>query len=106
MTWSEVSLGVPCSPNRHLDKLGVFRKFDIARGEVELHGFLNVRPGFRFGFASGGAPRQLGTNPREIPGLGIWLQRNSDLHSSRTVPRQQVCRALAPRLQPLRGDAV
>lgn len=82
MTWSEVSLGVPCSPNRHLDKLGVFRKFDIARGEVELNGFLNVRPGFRFGFASGGAPRQLGTNRREIPRLGITFQHDSEPHIS------------------------
>src|ERR1019366_6123613 len=34
ITWSEGSLGVPCSPNRHLEELRIFRQIDLPGRQI------------------------------------------------------------------------
>jgi hypothetical protein len=49
ITWSEVSLGVPRSPNRHLDELGILRQVEVGRLEVKTNRVFNVLMRLYFG---------------------------------------------------------
>jgi hypothetical protein len=71
---------VPRSPNRHFDKLRMHGKFDVARRKVKLYGLADVRSGLRLGFASRGAAGEFGTHRREVTGLGIAFQNDSERH--------------------------
>lgn len=76
-----MSLGVPRSPNRHLDELRISRQIDLSWRRVELYSLSDVRPGLVFGFAGGGAAGELGTYGRIIAGLGITLQNHPEGHT-------------------------
>ena len=52
LTGSELSRGVPRSPNRHLDQLRVPGQFEIAGRQIQFKGFPDVCAGFLLGFAS------------------------------------------------------
>ena len=51
MTGSAVKRGVPRSPNRDIDQLGIFRKEDLRRREIELDRLFYVVARFVFGFS-------------------------------------------------------
>ena len=82
MTWSEVSRGVPRSPNRHLDQFRVLRQFEIGGLEVQFNGFSDVCARFLLGFACGRATGEFGAHRRVVAGLGIVFQNDSERHSN------------------------
>jgi len=86
ITWSEVSRGVPRSPNRNLGELCIFRQFDIARRKVEFDSFSDVRAGFVLGFASRRATGEFGAHRRVVTGLGIMFQNDSECHTNSIGP--------------------
>lgn len=51
ITWSEVNLGVPCSPNCDLDQLRIFRQIDVPRCEIQFYSLADIRPSLILGFA-------------------------------------------------------
>ena len=81
ITWSEGSLGVPCSPNRHLEELRIFRQIDLPGRQIEPHSLSDVRPGLVLGFAGGGAAGELGAHGRIIAGLEIMFQNDPERHT-------------------------
>src|ERR1035441_10011263 len=82
MTWSEVSRGVPRSPNRHLDQFRVLRQFEIGRLQIQFNGFPDVGARFLLGFASRRAAGEFGAHRRVVAGLGIVFQNDSKRHSN------------------------
>lgn len=86
MTWSEVSRGVPRSPNRHLDLLRIFRQFDIAGRQIKSDGFPDVGAGFLLCFTSRRAAGEFGAHSRVVTGLGIVFQNDSERHSNSILP--------------------
>ena len=90
MTWSEVSRGVPRSPNRHLDQLRVLRQFEIGGLQIQFNGFSDVCAGFLLGFASGRATGEFGAHRRVVAGLGIMFQNDSERHSNSIGQRYAV----------------
>ena len=82
ITWSEVSRGVPRSPNRHLDHFRVLRQFEIGRLQLQFNGFPDVCERFLFGFASRRATGEFGAHRRVVAGHGIMFQNDSERHSN------------------------
>ena len=82
ITWSEVSRGVPRSPNRHLGQFRILRQVDVARRKVELNSFSDVRAGFRLGFTSRRTAGEFGAHRRVVTGLGILFQDDSERHTN------------------------
>jgi len=89
ITWSEVSRGVPRSPNRHLGQLCIFGQFEIAGCKVECDGFSDVRAGFVLGFASRRAAGKFRAHRRVVTGLGITFQNDSERHTNSIGPLPQ-----------------
>lgn len=87
-TWSEVSRGVPRSPNRYLDQLGVFGQLYLRRLEIEFDGFLNVFAGLFLGVSGGSAAGQFRAYRGVTAGLWIEFENDSELHSSTVTPRR------------------
>src|SRR5580700_648997 len=85
ITWSEVSLGVPRSPNRDLEELRVFRQIDVSRRQVKFYGLPDIRAGLRLGFAGGGAAGEFWADRRVVAGLGIMFQNDPECHISSIV---------------------
>jgi len=50
MTRSEVSLGVPRSPNRHLEELSALRQVDFSGHQIQLDRLAHIRSGLFHGF--------------------------------------------------------
>ena len=99
ITWSEVSRGVPRSPNRHLDQFRVLRQFEIGGLQIQFNGFSNVGAGLLLGFASGRATGEFGAYRRVVAGLGIMFQNDSERHSNSIGQREfrMLLAAAAPR---------
>lgn len=87
IAWSEVSLGVPRSPNRDLEELRIFGQIDISRRQVKFYGLSDIRAGLGLGQAGGGTARQFGTHCRVVAGLGIMFQDDPECHTSSIVRR-------------------
>jgi hypothetical protein len=80
ITWSEVSRGVPRSPNRHLDQFRVLGQFEIGGLQIQFNGFSDVRAGLLLGFARGRATGEFWAHGRVVTGLGIMFQNDSERH--------------------------
>src|SRR5260370_42366879 len=99
ITWSEVSRGVPRSPNGHLDQLRIFRQFNIAGRKIELNAFSDVFAGLLLGFSSGSATGEFGTHGRVMTGLRIIFQNDSEgyIHSIGPPPQRRLGELRVPR---------
>lgn len=89
ITWSEVSLGVPRSPNRDLEELRVFRQIDVSRCQVEFYSLSDIGCCIRLGFPGRGTAWKLRAHGRVIAGLGIMFQDDPECHIHSIVPRME-----------------
>ena len=57
---SESPCGVPCSPNRHLDKLRIVGQVDLSRRQIQRDSLSNIRPGLVLSLTGGCATGKSG----------------------------------------------
>jgi hypothetical protein len=86
------SLGVPRSPNRHLEELSVFRQIDVSWHQVELCCLSDIRSGFGLGLPGRGAAGDLRADGGVIARLGIMFQNDPECHIHSILPSRQPLR--------------